>query len=560
MYVRPLAACFYNGDGTSYRCASSNGGEGAYRAFGNVVWGAGAGKVSDGDTLYICGFHDAGHFEAPQDGSLTPKTNAVLDGGCPGDHGSLMSSYRTIRKGWIGPDMYGAYRQSVDGDSTMHIAQLVKGVPTRLPSRKVTGPDGTWKDGAYYHDTAAKMLYVKPLGGIPANGTSIYTTWSAGFNIQNVAVTIQNLTYYGLSTDHCVRLARASHTIVQNNIIKWCLFAAIEILSDSDDVVIRRNDVSESGNGVYVESGSNADNSDRLVVEFNTFHDLDQDGYYGDLTFDNHAIGIQGGDGGQYRSNIIRNVAGSCVTLFSFPNQSQKNNMIAWNECRDIRYTGSVPLTVNKRLNRGIEYQNINIGHVPDDTVGNTVFGNVLVDVKNDCLFNKSQQPLAGNPWKWVNNTLVNCGIGYTFLEDADGDTGFLFANNLLYNSGQHVAHITGSDYLGNILFKNNLYYPDGTRKFGFKGKLSDFVGWKGMTGQDIASMSRDPKLMSDSDPHLAADSPARRKGIVWGSGCADDKGQPCLVPPDIGAFQEYDGEPDADTISPGVPADVRVR
>lgn len=53
LYVLPSGTCTYNGNGTAATCAASAGAAGAYNGFSNISWGAGAGKVSAGDTLYL---------------------------------------------------------------------------------------------------------------------------------------------------------------------------------------------------------------------------------------------------------------------------------------------------------------------------------------------------------------------------------------------------------------------------------------------------------------------------------------------------------------------------
>lgn len=89
LYLRSSSVCPNNGDGTAYACASSPGAVGAWNssANANVVWGAGAAKVSAGDTLYVCG--DVTNFMIIPSISGTAGNRWVISGACPGDPGFL---------------------------------------------------------------------------------------------------------------------------------------------------------------------------------------------------------------------------------------------------------------------------------------------------------------------------------------------------------------------------------------------------------------------------------------------------------------------------------------
>ena len=89
LYVRQAGACAYNGNGTAYTCAASNGAAGAYITSDNVLYASTdtVGRVDPGDTLYVCGTHTADQMEVYQDGTASLPID--IDGNCPNDTGSI---------------------------------------------------------------------------------------------------------------------------------------------------------------------------------------------------------------------------------------------------------------------------------------------------------------------------------------------------------------------------------------------------------------------------------------------------------------------------------------
>lgn len=85
LYLRAASLCPNNGNGTAYACAATVGGVGAWNTSSNanVVWGSGAGKVSAGDTLYVCG--SAVNFSIIPTISGSSGNRWKISGLCPGE-------------------------------------------------------------------------------------------------------------------------------------------------------------------------------------------------------------------------------------------------------------------------------------------------------------------------------------------------------------------------------------------------------------------------------------------------------------------------------------------
>lgn len=541
-YTISSTGCANNGDGTASNCAASGGAPGAWRRFSSVTYGAGAGQVSDGDTLYICGLHDAG----VNDNTLVPTTSPIIDGDCPGNPGIVVAAGTRIEGGWTGPDAFGAYSISIGGqNSTVHAAQCYNGERQRL-ARQTGVPDSTWVAGEFYQSAAGATFYVKPLGGVDLNvaGNVVYSSTDTFAQFTNVHPTLQNLTIDGLASDYCIRLQNADGAKILNVTVRWCRTTAVRFLTDgSDDVEIANNTFSHSGIGIYTASLVDSTNSNRLYIHDNTFTDMDYDGYYGSLVVDNHAIGLQGGDDIRIVRNDVTRISGTCITAFAYAGQSMKNINILSNTCDSVENFGN-----GTRLELGIEFSAISASHDADDVAGGIVAGNVVKNVKTYCMKNVSGEPtIASRRWQWVHNTLANCRTAaYRWGESLDGNVGFVFSGNLLLNNAQHISHGTGTDVLTSVVLDSNLYYPDGAAMFDWDGVISTLADFKTNSGKDGASLAADPQVINSSDFRTSVSSPARMAGSD-GFICADARGRACYPDRrDIGAYQSTSGDPAA--------------
>lgn len=485
LYTRPLSACANNGDGTSYQCAATAGAAGAYRGFGNVLYGSGAGKVSTGDTLYICGRHDGGSADA----TLIPTVDATLDGNCPYDPGTIIAAYLTLMDGWFGPDVFGVYSQNPASGCPWHMAQLMSGVPVYL-NKKTGMPDKTWIAGDWSQPGGCSTTYyVKPWIGSSANDVTLYTNINTILTITNVRVAIRNLQIWGLTQDYCVKFTNADGSSLRNTTMKNCAESAVGIYNTSDDLEITDNDISMSGNGIYIQSTTTADNSNRVLIARNRIHDLDQARFFHNFTPDAHGIGIQGGDDVMVVNNDIQHIPGSCVTFYTFPGQSLKRFVLAHNYCEDVN-----DISPYSKLNQdGYEVGSTNAGHEANDVVNNVMIGNTAKNVAGNCIKIKPSHATVGQDMTVMGNILIQCGSGLRFYDDEDGDVGFIFKHNRLIDNVRHIEHIEhGTDDLIHVDIDYNTYYPDGVGKFEWNGAISNFSTFQVNSFQDSHSTLSD--------------------------------------------------------------------
>ena len=482
LYTRPLSDCANNGNGTDYNCAVTPGAAGAYRGLGNVLFGTGAAKVSDGDTLFVCGMHDGGAADAV----LAPTASATIDWNCPYDPGTILAAYIKFTSGWYGPDVFGVYSQNPVTGCPWHMAQMVDGVLVYLTKR--TGvPDSTWKVGDWSQPGGCSTTYfVKPYAGLSANTVALYTNVNTIIDVVNVRVALKSPRIIGLTQDWAIKFTNADFSTVYNPVLKKCAQACIGIFNASDDVEILDGDISEAGNGIYAYSGTTAANSNRLIVMRNKIHDLDQKRFFSAFTDDAHAIGIQGGDDMVVVDNDMSHIPGSCITLYTAAGQSMKRNVIGNNHCEDVN-----DLSTLTKLNQdAYEIGSTNAGHVANDVVDNVITGNVALNVAGSCIKIKPSHATVGRDLKVTGNTLIHCGSALRFYDDEDGDAGFEYTHNRSLDSIRHIEHIqNGTDSLVNIKIDSNLYYTDGAGKFEWNGSITDFTAWKTNSGLDAHSV-----------------------------------------------------------------------
>lgn len=95
LYVRPVGACSFSGNGTAYGCAASTNAAGAFIGLNKPLWSATdaqVGKIDPNDILYVCGTHDASNASfrlAPTTDGNATDGHIILDGACPNDPGVI---------------------------------------------------------------------------------------------------------------------------------------------------------------------------------------------------------------------------------------------------------------------------------------------------------------------------------------------------------------------------------------------------------------------------------------------------------------------------------------
>ena len=545
-YVKGPLECANNGNGTAATCAASEGAAGAWDGFSNITWGSGG--VVAGDTLFVCGLHDgsgANDYRIVPTVSGTDGNPITIDWNCSGDVGRIISAAGRFTTGWTGPDAFGAYSRSYGGATQFHLVEDTDAVQTSASLTRLAiqtkVPDGDWGAGEFF--LTGGTLYYRPTTGV-ATDHIVYATWTTVIDIDNQSyITLNSPTIDGLASSDCIELTNADNIIINNPKLRWCRSRAIEVNSDSDNLqVLGDIDISESGNGIYLISNDDEFNNDNYIIRGNwadNIYDLDQDDYYG--VNDNHAVGIQGGDGGLIEQIHMRSLAGSCVTYFSFPDQQMNNNILRYFKCHDVSNTGSVG--DNNRFQLGVELGNENSGFDANDTTNNKVYGGLIYDIENKCIDTKAQKPTSGHSWSYTHITAYDCAISFEFDDFPDGDAGFVLADSIFDSPvTQHVSHNqNGTETLNttdNIIFETNAWNPDGASEFEWDGTLSNYATWNTSATQ-VGGGIIDPKFIEAASGDFT---PRNRSQIVdQASGnydCLDARGPVCISPPDIGGVQ----------------------
>lgn len=101
LYVRPVADCSFNGDGSAYACAASGGAPGAWSKHSNIIMNSSdetAGQLDPGDTLKVCGsFRVADRTTANYQIFFTVSGAAnnliTVDGDCSANGGSATADF-----------------------------------------------------------------------------------------------------------------------------------------------------------------------------------------------------------------------------------------------------------------------------------------------------------------------------------------------------------------------------------------------------------------------------------------------------------------------------------
>ena len=499
-FVRPLGGSYGLKDGSSY--------DNAWDGLGRINWSG----ISPGDTVFVCGFHDAGYNDNRIIPTVSGTSNApiTISGNCPGDLGSVFSAGYRFTSGWLGPDAFGVYSRPYGGSTG---SQMFEG-SVRL-SRETKNPDSSWKPGSFYQNYTEKILYYKPSAG-SASDYVVYTLGATAIPLTNVSfINIEDLSLKNAS--EIIKLSTASNILIKNNHIQYAPGNCISLWYNSDHVSIVGNIIENCGNGIYTinQGGPNSDNSDYVRVANNIIRNINQD-YYSESK-DSHSIGVQGGNNSIYEDNQLYNIGGSGITLYTSPGQELKNTIVRNNYVHDVYDLGYALVGKLKRNERGIEYGNTNAGFKPDDVTNNLMYNNIIANVGGLGLYNKGQTPTSGYSWIVANNTVYKAGICFSFNDYPDGNSGFKFINNICsMPTQQHIDHVyKAGDVYGGIDMNYNIYSPDGSRMFDWKNILYDFNAWKQASGQDKASRIADLLFVNAAagDFKLQSNSPAINAG-----------------------------------------------
>ncbi len=256
--------------------------------------------------------------------------------------------------------------------------------------------------------------------------------------------------------------------------------------------------------------------------------------------------------------NIIEKLSNSNPTLATvvvglhFTSGTTGPSTLARNNIRQLS-TASALGTVNGiGINGGIGVYRNNMIRLGQDVVGADItlgasINGIAASVGTDSFFNNTVLIQGAGVGGSVNTFAMN--NSQTF------NTRF-FQNNIFYNArsngagtGKHYAYRVGGSAPNpaGLTSNNNQMFVDGTGGvLGLYNNVdqANLAAWQAATGQDAASISSNPLLVSSTDLHLTSASPARNAGVTL-AGVTDDfdgKSRPgANALYDIGA-DEFDG------------------
>ncbi len=581
-FVRPYVTGGYGpSDGSTYNTA--------WNGLSAIEWP----NVTAGDTVYLCGTHKTFYgTNLAVAASGTAGSPIVISGSCPGnsgtDNGALFAVHAEISPAsWSGPDANGLYTTSYVGctppfllerEGTFPLSPSHPGTRQRWARDDFANPFANlenWTPGSFDQDGCGGTIYYKPATPGASPGT-VYTGCVGPVQITNRSyVTIRDLALYSSIVQSAINLHNADHIVIENNDIQWGS-DNIVIEDDSDNGIIRNNRIHDTtGTGIYFLSGSDntiTTSNDRWLVQNNEIYNVSPQcqwcGVTSGGTGDRHAIGVQGGGNNNiFEFNHIHHSGGDGIVIY---NQSgapggnaQRDNIIRYNYIHDVKDLHPLCLSggpVICQPQGGIWLGSDATPADPDTITGNIVHHNVLVRINGIALRTKSTKPASGYTWKFLNNTIIDSGIGLELCLFNAAISPFRlggaeFRNNIIYDSvpGSGNLHLRGNlqtlamDVSGYGM-SNNIYYPNGPERFKWDKRTSsksDYAGWTALSGiVEAGSLTSNPQFIED----------ATSGDFAWA-------GTPIVIP-ESGNFQLTTASPALDSgaiidLSPGQDADI---
>ncbi len=305
---------------------------------------------------------------------------------------------------------------------------------------------------------------------------------------------------------------------------------AIKLTPGSDDVVIRRNEIYNTGMR-YSGNAEGIDNvnCDRMLVQDNYFHDIATNAVY-----------FKGGSiDSVVERNLIVNTGFSGVAVGYYTDH----------EWFDLNANPDLFESIN-----GVVRNNIIVG---TQAAGIGFYGSQGAQVYNNTLIDVGESMQAGVIFSAIDHYVTATEIVVR------GNVDPTFANNIVVmsgNSGLHMVHMRENSLSGPLHASNNLYHDlDGEVWFG--NRLDDpsswrftLAEWQTMFG-DAGSLVADPLL--DANQHLTIGSPAIDSGALLPMLLDDYDGNGRELAIDIGADEFATGPalavpPPAGTVGTG--------
>lgn len=270
------------------------------------------------------------------------------------------------------------------------------------------------------------MLYYKPSRSSGGTGScdTLHTVYTNGpdatLKILNAEyVKVENL--WVVNGNSGIWIDGGDHIDISNVNVRYGRDYGIRIQSFSatnkqsnNYGTISGSEIYESGNGIYFTAKRVKQDANGFVWTTypNTYWTI-KDNHIHDVAghLDAHCLGMQGGSiHNTVEFNHMHHCTGSGITVYNegFGDQI-KHNTIRYNVIHDITKAGSIGAN-----QYGIEFGNTNCPQHPDDTVGNIVAYNVLLNTDGHGVHTKSSKPTAAAEssfsWSFNNNVFYQVG------------------------------------------------------------------------------------------------------------------------------------------------------
>lgn len=531
-YVRPNGAG--SADGTSYA--------NAWNGINSVVFGAGG--VSTGDTLYICGTniltYTAGGPNVTSGLLRVNQGGITIRGDYPGDgaliFGGCVDNYNTYT--WTGPDANGVYASQVKGTGNSSWAiqfEITNNYPYRL--RRAT--NSTWVGGlgqCYFVESSSN--YIKTIsGGLPSSSTLALggpLGWMLMITNGFHNITFQSLHFVGggLGLTYPDSNFFGSTNITFTNCIFTdgvCSLAGsyLRVRAGNDYWKVLNCEIARTGEGIEADLQGMARGAWGWTVSNCWIHDINTPEY--PTGGDPHAVGVQGGSSWTVVGNTISNT-GPAIDFWAGLHTAQTNNVIARN------YITSCYTTNSGDSGSGIVIEGT-AGQDAGIASNVWIYGNVIL---NTGLGATADWQGAGITWAQpdfcniYNNTIYNATEGIQLRQSSIPLAGNIL-NNLIVSPRTNCLYLQTGNTPTDLHLDYNLFWTNTYLATPFR-----FVAISGSPPANGAHTVVADPLFTPPDFRLPTGSPAIHAGTSVGP-TTDYAGNPFANPPSIGAFEFSD-------------------
>lgn len=490
-FVRPTSECpAFNGDGTAYACAVSNGGVGAKRGFSSIVGTAtpsteALGTMDQDDTLFLCGtFLSVDHdFSGAMFASNIPLRGTsghpfIIDGNCSAQ-GNLAKAV-------------------IDGE-------YIEAMGIGMTDASGGGAWTTWKNFIVQRTLETGM-------------TSEFAAEPAGMIISNVQIT--NIGQGAAAGQQCLEMNSFSF-LIDNVLIGPCGNDGIYIGNGStgtgsgtisNSTIIGVSQILTGGDGIQQEPGGGA-----LKISHVTITKYGSD----------KACIIAGGLNGKLEIEYV-----DCSAV---PGNGPFNGFTIEGSAPGSYITNCYIHDIPGGL--GLFFRSI-IAAMPGTF---NVYGNVIARVGQGIVLTGAD---PAGIFKFYHNTIANTTI-YGITTGGSWNPGAAqFRNNIVFASSGEQIFVNPSAPEPSVDWDSNYNIFKGTATYEYLSTIySTLATYSSASGDDVTSQNIDPLFVGTSDYRTMGLSPARNAGLNSGP-CADVRGRACYPDHrDIGAHQATGGD-----------------